>query len=114
MWTRRVIVPALLTCFALGQPLQARADGQPPKVIEIAGTYAFDWYRGTRSRCAKVSGALLRKLKKGYTCTPPDAGSASGRPVLAQCTKGERSQYLLFATAADCKEERETQLANGA
>lgn len=91
----------------------ARADGQPPAPPSIQGTYAFDWHHPMRSRCTKVKGSLLRKLKKSATCRPPEAGSASGRPVVAVCSvKG--GEWMLFATNDDCKEERETQLANGA
>ncbi|MEO7731201.1 MAG: hypothetical protein ABIY55_09535 [Kofleriaceae bacterium] len=52
---------------------------------------------------------------QGYTCSKPDTDSASGKPWLASCqAKKGGSMYMLFATAADCNEERETQLANGA
>jgi hypothetical protein len=86
----------------------ARAD--PPA---IKGTFGFDVTRPNR-KCAKVEGALLTKLKT-YTCTKPDVDSASGKPWVASCTpKKGNNMYMLFTTAADCNEERETQLANGA
>jgi hypothetical protein len=86
----------------------ALADPPP-----IKGTFGFDVTR-PKQKCAKVEGALLAKLKS-YTCTKPDADSASGKPSVASCqAKKGSSMYMLFATAADCNEERETQLANGA
>lgn len=88
----------------------------PARAMEpvIDGTFGFDWLRPKKSRCVKVEGALLEKLRKSYRCVAPDAGSASGQPVVAQCkaTKG-KSEYLLLKSAAACQEERETQLANG-
>lgn len=100
----------LLWCGPLGGA--ALADGQPPAVVAIEGTHAFDWLRPDRSRCTKVKGSLLRKLKKSATCRLPEAGSASGRPIVAVCRAG-KSEWMLFSTAADCKLERDTQLANG-
>lgn len=112
-------MPRLLTAVACSTllwfgPLSnaARADGQPPPLPSLQGTYAFDWHHPMRSRCTKVKGSLLRKLKKA-TCAPPDAGSASGHPIVAEC-RAKGASWLLFATAKECKEERETQLANGA
>lgn len=99
---------AIVGALMLGA-LSARAEAPA-----IAGTFGFDWLRPKRSRCAKIEGALLAKLQKGYACGPADSGSASGKPIVATCKakKGE-SEYLLLPTAAACKEERETQLANG-
>jgi hypothetical protein len=85
---------------------------------EIKNTFGFDIMKPKRSKCMKVTGALQKKLEKSYTCeqqTADSPGSASGKPIAATCTaKGKtRSTYLLFASDADCREERETQLANG-
>ena len=102
-----------LLALAATAPAPAHADGQPPRVVAIEGTFGFDQMSPRTSKCAKVRGALLRKLKKGYVCAPPEAGTASGKPAVAICEKAKRSSYLLFTAAADCKEERETQLANG-
>jgi hypothetical protein len=90
----------------------ARADG--PSAPTIEGRWGFDWLRPQKSRCVKVDGALLERLRKGYSCAAPDAGGASGKTIVARCTarKG-RSELLLLASESDCKEERETQLANG-
>ncbi|HEY4059341.1 MAG TPA: hypothetical protein VGM39_22140 [Kofleriaceae bacterium] len=42
----------------------------------------------------------------------PD-GTSSGKPAIADCKNAkETSGYMLFATKADCEEERKTQLAN--
>ena len=81
----------------------------------IKDPFGFDWIHPAKSRCTKVKGALLKKLETKYTCREADAGSASGKPVVAVCTaKGKRrSEFMLLGSLADCKLERETQLANG-
>ena len=99
----------------LGLSLTAAADPAPaPAAPAIKNTYAFDWSSLHTSKCAKVTGALLTKLTKSYTCKVPDIGSASGKPLIAVCTaKKGNSEYFAFGSAKDCNEERETQLANG-
>jgi len=108
---------AMVAVVVLGAPVPALAE--PPAVTPapaapvIKGTFAFDVFKPKRA-CAKVTGALLTKLK-AYTCAPSETGSASGKPTVATCKAARgQSEYMLFATAADCTEERETQLANGA
>ncbi len=92
----------------------AVAYADPPP---IKGTFAFDIMSPKKSKCAKVDGALLAKLTKSYTCEPPadPTSSSSGKPLTATCEvkKGKASAFFLLATDKDCKEERETQLANG-
>jgi hypothetical protein len=105
--TRRLWLLALLFVTS------ASADPKPA----IEGTFAFDWHHPKRSTCAKVTGKLRATLDKDYVCKAPVAGdpqSASGKPIVATCTmkKGD-SEYLALATQADCKAERDTQLANG-
>jgi hypothetical protein len=94
----------------------AIADPAPAK-LEIENTFGFDVMK-PKTKCAKVTGALLKKLNTSYTCMAPDGsvGTASGKVQVAECKvkKGKKSELMLFATAADCNEERETQLANGA
>jgi hypothetical protein len=108
---RQVLAMLATLCIAA----TARA-GDPPRPIApetLAGAASFEWARGRA--CTPVDSALIKKWAKGYTCVPPDegTGSASGRPVKAECkAKRSRSAYLVFANLADCKEERETQLAN--
>jgi hypothetical protein len=99
----------LVTIIALTHV--AIADAPKPPVLK--NTYAFDYMSPQKSKCAQVTGALATKLAK-YTCTKPDDGStASGKPAVADCKapKGD-SAFLAFAKLADCKTERETQLAN--
>ena len=102
--------------FTVTAALAGAAAAEPAKpvpVTAITGTYGFDVAKPKRA-CAKVTGALLAKLK-AYRCATPEAESASGKPVVATCTaRRGGSEYMLFAKAADCTEERETQLANGA
>lgn len=96
----------MMVVLVLAAPALAEAPA-------IQGTFAFDVFKPRRA-CAKVAGALLAKLK-AYDCAPSTVGSASGKPTVATCTarRGD-STYMLFASAADCTLERETQLANGA
>jgi hypothetical protein len=101
--------------FALTLSVPAVADDAGPKIVD---TFAFQTM-APKKKCAKVTGALKQKLEKNYTCFGPgkdEPGSASGKPIAARCepkSKKTRGEYLLFATNADCNEERETQLANG-
>lgn len=110
---RRGTAGALLLVAAV---LRVAHAGDPPRPVApatLAGTAAFEWTRA--KACVAVDAALLKKWNKSYTCMPPEegVGTASGRTVQARChIRRGRSEYLVFATMADCKEERETQLAN--
>jgi hypothetical protein len=98
-------------CIVILALLAIPASADPPA---IKGTFGFDWSTPKRSRCAAITGALLTRLTKDYVCAPPKAGSASGVAIVATCTaKKGHSEFMLFASAKDCTEERETQLANG-
>jgi hypothetical protein len=99
---------ALLALALLAAPAFADA----PK---IDSTYGFDWSKDpAKAKCAKVEGALRARLEKQFACGAPEAGSASGRPVVAACkAKSGSGEWLLFATKDDCDAERETQAANG-
>jgi hypothetical protein len=80
----------------------------------IKDTYGFDVMKPKSSKCAKVTGALLKKLTTSYTCEASEEGTgASGKTPVADCkAKKGSSQYLLMKTAADCKVERQTQIDN--
>jgi hypothetical protein len=95
---------------ALGLLISTPALADAPA---IANTFGFDYMKPKRA-CKKVSGSLLKKLKR-YTCEKVEPGStASGKDAVADCKPAKGSGgFLLFATQADCNEERETQLANG-
>lgn len=87
-----------------------------PKPLVLAGTFGFDVSK-PKVKCQAVAGALLAKLNKDYHCAEPaaDTTTGSGVKLAASCTaKRGHSEYMLFANAKDCNEERETQLANGA
>ena len=85
----------------------AEFDFQP-----LLGLYGFEWFH--LKRCVKVDAKLLSTFKQKYTCEIPTAGSSSGKPVRFSFeSKDKKSGYLLFASLEDCKEERETQKANG-
>ncbi len=90
------------------------ADTPPPVWKLLKGNYGWDFMKPKASKCAKVTAALVAKMKK-YTCEVPDAGtSASGKPAVAECkSKDGNDGYVFFAKVEDCKTERETQLANG-
>ena len=111
----------IVLIVGLAAPVVADPEPSPPTGAEpvptpIKDTFGFDWMKPKRSKCVKVSGALLTRLKKSYACTPPDdpKASASGKVIIATCqAKKGKSEYLLLATKAECDEERETQLANG-
>ena len=100
--------------FAFVLALSAPVAAEP---VQIKGTFAFDAMSPEKSKCTKVDKAVLTKLTKDYVCAVPEdpKASASGKPIVAECTrkKGKKSNFMLFATKAECVEERETQLANG-
>jgi hypothetical protein len=81
----------------------------------IKDTYGFDIMKPKSSKCAKVTGALLKKLTKSYTCETSEEGTgASGKTPVADCkAKKGSSEFLLMKTAAECKVERQTQIDNG-
>ncbi len=102
---------ATILVVALAATAPAAADPNPPAIKDA---FAFDAMKPKKA-CAKVTGALLKKIEKSYACAKPSADSASGKPLVAEgaIKKGSSSTYLVLATKADCEEERETQLANG-
>lgn len=109
MFQRSLAVLLLLTSSALAEPAKPAAD------VVIEGRFGFDVLK-PKQKCAKVSGALHKKLSTSYRCVAPDNGGETGSGVIstATCTlkKGRGSEYMLFTTADDCNKERETQLAN--
>jgi hypothetical protein len=118
MILRSLIALVLIAATAAAEPPKADAPkAEPPKppALKIEGTFGFDTMK-PKQKCTKVAGALLTKLSKLYTCAPPDNGGETGSGVkyIGECKvkKGPASEYMLFASAADCDKERETQLAN--
>jgi hypothetical protein len=104
MLTRSLAVLALLAAPALAEPA---------KPAKLEGSFAFDVMK-PRTKCAKVTGALLTRLSKSYSCGPAETDTASGVKTVAACkAKTGDSQFLLFTTSADCENERQTQVANG-
>lgn len=101
----------MLLVVVLGVLGASAARAEAPAAPVIANTFGFDYFKPEKSKCVKITGALLKKLAK-FTCEP-ESGTASGKPAVASCrNKKNTSGYMLFATLADCQEERETQLAN--
>ncbi len=84
-------------------------------IDDLAGKHAFDWATDPETvKCEKVGDELLAKFKSStFTCNlTPITNTASGFPAQV-CTDGsERSEYLIFATEAECEEERQTQASN--
>jgi hypothetical protein len=118
----KAVLIALVVCLsvpavpAVADPDPAPPVGAQPVPVPLKGLFAFDWFKIKKSKCAEIKGALLTRIKKSYDCTPPDDAnaSASGKPIVATCqARKAKSEYVVFATKADCVEERETQLANG-
>jgi len=106
MVTRSLVVLALIA---------ATAGAEPPRAVKIQDTVGFDWLEPRASKCTKVAGRLLARLNKDYQCAPPDnrGATGSGVTIVATCkTRNGKSEFLLFATAADCAKERDMQLAN--
>lgn len=111
-----ILVALVVPATALGRR-PSEPPPEPRPAPQIAKTYAFDWMDPFRSKCRKVSGKLLSRIKKTFTCegADPDVGTASGKQLVARCTNtsGKRKiEYLHFATLADCKLERDTQLSH--
>src|ERR1041384_8378059 len=88
--------------------IAAPAFAEPVKAPKLDGSFAFDVMK-PRTRCAKVTGALLTRLSKAYSGAPADTDTASGVKTVAVCkAKTGDSQFMLFATNADCENERQT------
>jgi hypothetical protein len=93
--------------FALFLSIAAAPALAADPTPSLEGTYGFDWLHIKSSRCVKIEGSLLEKLRTKYQCGPADAGSASGQKIATRCkSKDGKSEYMLFASTAACKEER--------
>lgn len=105
----------LFAASASAEPAKPPPAPAPAAAPKVEGTFGFDVMK-PKQKCAKVAGALLTKLTRSYDCKLPDNGgqTGSGVQLLTVCTvkKGPQSEYMLFGSAADCNNERETQLAN--
>lgn len=108
MVLRSLALVLLLSSTALAEPAT-------PAAPVIEGRFGFDVFK-PKQKCAKVTGALLARLRSAYRCVVPDNGGQTGSGVVfvASCTvkKGRESELMLFSSAADCEKERETQLLN--
>jgi len=77
-------------------------------VPTLRGQFAYDRARPAGPRCAKIAGALAKKLET-YSCTASTTFAIAKRGIA--CTKGT-STYAAFTTAADCDAERDQQYGN--
>ena len=104
-------VGTILLLLALGTG--ALADDKAVRA-SLKGTYAWDYMKPKTAKCTKATAALVAKMK-AYTCEVPEKGTtASGKDAVASCrSKNEEDGYVFFTKLADCKVERDTQLANG-
>ena len=92
----------------------ALAEAPAAATVVIEGKWAFDTMQEAKAKCAKVQGALLDKMRK-LPCEPrgKEAGSNSGKTILAECRSTDsKKNYLVFESAADCKAELEAIQAN--
>jgi hypothetical protein len=79
----------------------------------LRGKFTFDWVKDPeRQNCLQIGPALIAKLKPpGFHCDLTlQMNTASG--VAASTCTGKNSEYMIFATRADCEQELATQAAN--
>lgn len=108
----RILVFFTLLGVVMGTAWPRSAHAAEFDFQQLLGLYGFEWFH--LKRCVKVDAKLVQTLKQKYTCELPDSGSSSGRPVRFSCkSKDKKYGYLLFSSQEDCKEEYETQKANG-
>lgn len=114
-----LLLAAVVLPIGLAAPAGAQRTAGPPvaTVDATEGKFAFDSMKVERSKCMKIEGALLTRLRKEYRCVARSiderTASNTGKPIFAECATGSgRSRYLVFDVLGDCKDEREAMLAN--
>jgi hypothetical protein len=107
---RRMVSITLLFC-CLGA-LGARADEKaPPSPGSIEGWFAYRYKGGAFGRCKAIDAKEAAALKTGWRCEA--GGRVNGAPGSAvRCTRGDRGVVAL-EKLADCKTDREEEMANG-
>jgi hypothetical protein len=79
----------------------------------LRGKFTFDWSKAPDTqKCTQIGPALIAKFTSaGFHCDlTTQTNTASG--VATSYCADKSSQYMIFATRADCEKERTTQAAN--
>jgi|SRR5436190_1572565 len=99
-----MIAKSMLLLVLVSAAGATAADSRPP-----AGSYGFDWLDPEGARCREITGEDLAKFK---TCE----ASANGFGLdleSRRCTVDEDSEFMVYATRAQCQQALETMQANG-
>lgn len=87
----------------------ARGDEKSPASLD--GWFAYRYKGGAFGRCKAIDGKEAAELKTAWRCAA--GGRVNGAPGSAvRCTKGDRGVVAL-QKLADCKTDREEEMANG-
>src|SRR6478736_2754269 len=98
-----------MVMLALAFSCYARADEKAPASLE--GWFAYRYKGSAFGKCSAIDAKEAAALKASYKCEL--GGRVNGAPGSAvRCTKGARGVVAL-AKLADCKLDREEELANG-
>jgi hypothetical protein len=101
----RTVCSLLLVLAALG----ARADEKAPASLE--GWFAYRYKGDAFGRCTAIDAKEAASLQTRWRCAR--GGRINGAPGSAvRCTKGARGVVAL-EKLADCKTDREEEIANG-
>lgn len=95
-----------------GAPIAALADD----IDILKGQFAFDWHsEPSKVKCVAIDDKLLAQFKSdAFKCDlKVVTNTASDEPARVCTEKGDKREYLIFATRKACESERETQASNG-
>ena len=82
--------------------------GEPPS-FSVVGGFGFDWLAPETPHCVRIGES---DAKKFATCEFHESG-AFGLPLAYHaCKRGDGGEYLVFKSAAQCREALETMQAN--
>ncbi len=107
---RRTVNLLALTCVML-----CVATAQAGGIDDLRGKFTFNWFTEPDTvACSAIGDDLLSTLKSSqFTCNlTPITNTASGFPAEVCTETGGGREYLIFATQAQCEEERQTQASN--
>lgn len=100
-----------MTCPNGGFDLHRAADGRAllEPAFAIAGGFGFDWHEPESARCTRVTETEAQRLS---ACKFHESG-AFGLPIAYHaCMTRKGGEFLVFKTAALCREAIETMEAN--
>jgi hypothetical protein len=99
-----MIAPVILAA------LLAAAEAAPPtRDAPQPGAWGFDWLQPRSAKCRRLTGADLERFKHCDRDTP---GFGEHKPTHA-CRVSEHSEWIVYATRAQCEDELATMKANG-